>query len=158
MQAAETELPEGPGPEEIMAWLNSRFADLAWVSAEGNQFCFVAQERRMPFLTLVKDDPSETIAGLSRPGVFRLNLGLGRESFEARFGPRPGGTIADGPAETGFDYARLDLLMPHPTYGRMYWVGILNPSRQSFTALAPLLDEAHALAVRKQARAAKVQG
>ncbi len=39
--------------------------------------------------------------------------------------------------------------MPHPVYGRQYWVCVINPSVATFAALQPLIAEAYALAVAK---------
>ncbi len=40
--------------------------------------------------------------------------------------------------------------MPHPVYGRMYWVCVLNPSKATFAKeVQGLLAEAYALAVDK---------
>jgi hypothetical protein len=70
---------------------------------------------------------------LARPGVYRLNIGLGKESFQ-----RLVGSMQDP------DYRALDRLMPHPVYARQHWVAILNPSRAMLDAtVMPLLTEAH---------------
>ena len=45
--------------------------------------------------------------------------------------------------------------MPHPVYGRMYWVCVLNPSDETLeTKARPLLVEAYELAVSKYNRQA----
>ena len=45
--------------------------------------------------------------------------------------------------------------MPHPVYGRMYWVCVLNPSDETFaTKVQPLLAEAYDMAVVKYTRLA----
>ncbi len=94
-----------------------------------------------------RDGPNDAAARLSRPGVYRFALGIGRGAFERRFGavpPRPpkGGALR----LPDHDLTRLDALTPHPVYAWMSWVQILSPSEQSFTKLAPLLDEALGLA------------
>jgi hypothetical protein len=78
---------------------------------------------------------------LARDGVYRLNIGLGKESFQRLVGP-----MADP------DYAAFDRLMPHPVYARQRWVGILNPSHDTVRELVlPLLTEAHdRLAARRE--------
>ena len=48
----------------------------------------------------------------------------------------------------------MDKLMPHPVYGRMYWVCVLNPSESTFETIRPLLDEAYEIAVKKYERLA----
>ena len=73
-------------------------------------------------------------SNLSRPGVFRLNIGaLSRETFR-----RLVGDLADP------DFTELDTLLPHPVYAKQRWVAILNPSARSFEEIVkPLLAETH---------------
>jgi hypothetical protein len=72
-------------------------------------------------------------AGPVRPGVFRLNIGVGRETFERLVGSM------EAP-----DYAALDRLLPHPVYARQLWISILNPSDATFRdVVLPLIAEAH---------------
>ncbi|MDQ6670726.1 MAG: DUF6194 family protein [Chloroflexota bacterium] len=100
--------------------------------------------RRFPFATIVtKDYPDDREANLDRPSVFRLNIGVSKGTYAGLFGD----------AETGYDYAALDRLLPHPVYGRMHWVCVLNPSPTTFESLRPLLAEAYELAVARQTRA-----
>lgn len=89
------------------------------------------------------DGPNDRSSRLSRPGVFRLALGLRAPTYEQRFGPHParppkGGVVA----LDGYDPARLDLLMPHPVYAWMSWVQVLSPSRERYAEIAPLVEEA----------------
>ena len=87
------------------------------------------------FATIVWTDAFDmgNPSDLARPGVYRLNIGLGKESFQ-----RLVGSMQDP------DYRALDRLMPHPVYARQHWVAILNPSRAMLDAtVMPLLTEAH---------------
>ncbi len=44
--------------------------------------------------------------------------------------------------------------MPHPVYGKMYWICVLNPGDALFQqSVRPLLAEAYDLSVRKHAKA-----
>lgn len=104
--------------------------------------------RRLPFATIVtKDygDPDNT-SHLDRPDVFRLNIGLSRDTFDAHFGGSRG---EDG---TDYDFAALDRLMPHPTYARQSWVCVLNPSPATFEAVKPLLADAYAVVAARHGR------
>ena len=35
--------------------------------------------------------------------------------------------------------------MPHPVYGRMHWICVVNPSEATFETLMPSLAEAYAI-------------
>ena len=82
-----------------------------------------------------------------RPGVFRLNIGVGRETYDSLFDPA---------AE--HDFTALDRLMPHPVYGRNHWVCVLNPGEATFESLRPLLTEAYDRAVERHTRSTRGAG
>ena len=42
--------------------------------------------------------------------------------------------------------------MPHPVYAPQAWVCVLSPSVETFQTLKPLLEEAYAMAVDRQAK------
>lgn len=106
--------------------------------------------RRHPFATIVVKDYGEfdNASQLDRPGVFRLNIGVSRDTFRALFGYLPGKEIS---RRAAYDLAALDQLMPHPVYGPQSWVCVLNPSPTSFEAIKPLLAEAYSIVVKRYA-------
>ena len=96
--------------------------------------------RRFPFATIVTKDYGEfdDRSNLNRPDVYRLNIGLSKETFASLF-----------PAGGEHDFTALDVLMPHPVYGANHFVCVLNPSASTFENLKPLLAEAYEIAVRR---------
>lgn len=104
---------------------------------------------RMPFATIVtKDyDGFDTASNLNRPGVFRLNIAVGRTAFEERLGHPP------TPSEDA-DHTAIDTLIPHPVYATQAWVAILNPGSATAELARSLLTDAHTLAVRRHRRRA----
>jgi hypothetical protein len=124
------------------------------VSGDGTFFIYdpdrdLDPARTFPFATLVTSDAYDQASNLDRPSVFRLNVGVSRETFNALFGADTAAPDADETAETSYDYTALDRLMPHPVYAREHWVCVLNPSTETFESVRPLLAEAHARAVRR---------
>src|SRR5262249_39289236 len=130
------------------------------VVASGNSFYFynpdpnVPPDHKFPWATLVtSDDVYDQFSNLNRPSVFRLNVGVSKETFRALFGnpDLPKGSTAEFDAsQSEFDFTALDRLLPHPVYGRMYWTCVLNPSAETFeTKVHPLLAEAYQMAVSK---------
>jgi hypothetical protein len=106
--------------------------------ADDNTFFFHGADNKFPFATIVtKGNEFDSASNLDRPGVFRLNVGVGKETFRALFGEQE-------PA--GPDFTALDKLMPHPVYAKMYWVCVLNPSDKTFATVKPLIAEALSLA------------
>jgi hypothetical protein len=78
----------------------------------------------------------------ARPGAFRLNIGVGRETFER---------LVDSIGEP--DYAAFDEVLPHPVYAKQRWISILNPSAATFRdVVMPLLTEAHDRLAAQRAR------
>ena len=142
----------GPDPDRITRYIIETYPD-ATVTRTLNAIFFSCDESGWPnFATIVTTDEHDTWEGgpppraaLSREGVFRLNIGLGAQTFARIVG-----------AQRDPDYAALDVVMPHPIYGAQHWIGVLNPSDATFERLKPLIDEAHArvakAAERKSAR------
>lgn len=97
----------------------------------------------MPWATIVISDVNDAASDLDRAGVFRLNIGLTRSRFAE--------LTEQTPAP---DFTAVDVLMPHPVYADYGWVCVLNPER-TWPTVETLLDEAHALAVRKHDTAAQ---
>lgn len=108
-------------------------------------------DRQIPFVTIVTGDRHDSVSELHRPGCYRLNIGLTKATYTTRFGPAPTRRDADGVLETGFDYAAVDAVMPHPVYASQHWVCVLNPGPATLETVRTLLAEAHGFAVRKHA-------
>jgi hypothetical protein len=134
-----------PGVEVLVASKEGGAPEIAW----GDSFFIydptgsAVESRRLPFATIVNRDYGEfdNASNLDREGVFRLNVGVDRETFNQLFG--------DGGEH---DFTALDLLMPHPVYGRNHWVCVLNPSVATFETVKPLLANAHAQAQQRFGR------
>jgi hypothetical protein len=116
----------------------------------GDTFFFTASQRdvdptrRQPFATIVTKDYGDfdNLSQLDRPGVFRLNIGVSRETFQTLFGYLPGKESAKS-AE--YDYTALNKVMPHPVYAPQAFVCVLNPSPETVETVKPLLAEAYSI-------------
>jgi hypothetical protein len=76
-------LPTGPDPEAITRVILERYPETVVAEALGATF-FSLDEKHWPnFATIVTTDEHDEGApsDLARPGVFRLNIGVGRETF-----------------------------------------------------------------------------
>lgn len=117
--------------------------------ADGDYYFFYdpkngqAVERLHPFATLVTGDRHDQASNLDRESVYRLNFGVGRKTYESLLGPRPSWPKEGYVVETGHDFMALDRLMPHPVYSPQSWICVLNPSRETFESIRPLLAEAY---------------
>ncbi|MEU8424594.1 DUF6194 family protein [Micromonospora sp. NPDC048835] len=139
-----------PGVEQVVASEEDGSPEAAW----GDRFFFVGPDRRQPFATIVEHDVPgfDEAAELDRPGVFRLNVDLGRTEFERLFGFPPK-AFEDHRHE--FDFARLDTLAPHPGYALHGFASIVMPGPHLLPEVDRLLTIAHDRAVRRHGRAAR---
>jgi hypothetical protein len=138
----------------IVQYITDTFDAVHVHNANGTYFFFYGEDRMLPFATLVTSDAHDQASDLNRPSVFRLNVGVGKDTFLSLFGSRPSPPGESGVVNTGHDFTALNQLMPHPIYGHLNWVCVLNPSDATFQTVGGLLAEAHSLAVARQARRA----
>jgi hypothetical protein len=140
-----------PGVAAMMASRDSGAPEVAW----GDWFIFYDREgedppdRRFPFATIVTKDYEgfDNFSQLNRPGVFRLNIAVGRHRFEDLIGYPP---AEHAKHQSRFDYTALDRLLPHPVYGSQAWVSILNPAGRTSEQARSLLMEARARATERR--------
>src|SRR3954464_10404025 len=98
-----------PDPDEITTWITTTYSDTV-VGRALNAMFFSLDESHWPnFATIVTTDEHDmgTPSDLARPGVFRLNIGVGKATFE-----RLVGSIREP------DYTALDTVLPHPVYAK----------------------------------------
>lgn len=118
----------------------------------------IPPDHMFPWATLMVNDVNDPFSDLDRPSIYRLNIGVSKATFQAMFGTEKRSTsmkqAGQGePVFSGYDYKALDQVMPHPVYGQMYWVCVLNPSGTTLeTVVRPLLDEAYAMAREKYSK------
>lgn len=107
-------------------------------------------KHQLPFATIVTKDYGDfdNSSNLNRPDVFRLNIGVSRDTFQALFGYSPSEFSM---RSSDYDFAALDRLMPHPVYAPQSFVCVLNPSPETFEAAKPLLAEAYSRAAARYA-------
>lgn len=97
------------GVDATTATAESGAPEIAW----GDTFFIFDPDRKLtgaqqfPFATLVTKDYDEfdNASNLNRPGVFRLNIGVGTDVYESLFGPVAPDHLAGG----GRDFARRSI-------------------------------------------------
>jgi hypothetical protein len=133
-----------PSPASITRHIVRTYPETDVVTIPGATFFSLDPERHFPnFATIVENDDHDQASDLSRPGVFRLNLGVDRVTFERidrEAGPEP-------------DHTVFDVLLPHPVYARQRWISILDPSAATFhSVVIPLIALAHDRLAAQRAR------
>ena len=132
-----------PGVAVETASQASGAPEVAW----GDSFIYFDTEpdlppdRRFPFATIViKDYPGwDEFSDLSRDGVFRLNINVGRGRFQDLIGYPPAQFASHQAAP---DYRALDTVLPHPTYGQQAWISVVCPGPRTSDLARTLITEA----------------
>jgi Family of unknown function (DUF6194) len=125
---------------QITEYITKTFEGVDVVVASGNRFFLYDPDHKFPFATLMTNDDNDSASNLNRPSIFRLNIGIQKKTFDSM-------TFA-----ADVDFTVLDQLLPHPVYGKMSWVCVLNPSDKTFQTVKQLLAEAYDLSVQKYAK------
>jgi hypothetical protein len=139
-------------PIEIVRDVSDRLEGVAPKASWGETSLFYNPGQLLPngvyFCTIKEHDgANDQSSKLDREGVYRLAIGLTRDSYQRLFGARPGRPPKGGVVETDDDFAALNVLMPHPIYGWMGWAQVLSPTFETYTEVFPLIQEAHGAAV-----------
>jgi hypothetical protein len=137
-------LPDGPDRDEMIQLIRLACPEAVVATIDSAAF-FSLDDKHWPnFATVVWTDEHDEgePSNLARPGVYRVNVGVDRETFQ-----RLVGSIEDP------DYAAFDQFVPHPVYAKQRWIAILNPSHATVREiLMPLITQGHArLSSRKSA-------
>lgn len=140
--------------KNVVEHMCSLFPGLRVVDAWGEQSLFYNPDgilkRGVYFCTIKeKDGQNDSASFLNRDTIFRMSFGISKKSYTALFGTLPVRPVKSGVINTFTDFTRLNEIMPHPVYGWMAWVCILNPSQEKFKELEPLLRESYALVIKK---------
>jgi hypothetical protein len=129
------ELPDGPDLDEMLQLIRGSFPDAVVATIDGAAFFSLDAKHWPNFATVVWTDEHDvgTPSNLARPDVYRVNVGVGRETFQHLVG-----------GVTDPDYAAFDRFVPHPVYAKQRWISILNPSHETARErLMPLIAAGH---------------
>jgi len=124
----------GPSPETIVDHILQTYPETDVVEAMHSWFFSLDPEKHWPnYATIVTTDEHDQASDLARDGVFRLNLGVDRETFDR---------IAA--AEPDPEFTAADRLFPHPVYAAQRWISIVNPTETTWReTVIPLIALAH---------------
>jgi hypothetical protein len=130
----------------VVDYIIKTFPGVETTTSFGYTFFFYRSDRKLPFATLASSDNDfDRISNLDRPGVFRLNIGISKQTFQSLFGTAKVDVIR-------YDFTALEVIMPHPHYAQQYFICVLSPSEATFERIRPLLAEAYDIAVRRYTR------
>lgn len=141
-------------PDFILNYLLKSFHGLKIINAWGEISVFYNPDnllkRGIYFCTLKeKDGENDRASNLNRIGIFRMNFGVSKNAFQDIFQAVPKRPTKGNFIEGKYDFQALDTLTPHPVYGWMAWVSILNPSIQSLEELKIIIEESYRICIEK---------
>jgi len=119
-------------PKDIENYIIKNFEGVIPKSSWGETSFFYNPNKALPngvyFCTIKEQDgKNDKASSLNRDNVFRFSIGISRDSFyklfETKFKRPSKGEII----KSDFDFKTLDTITPHPIYGWMSWICILNP-------------------------------
>lgn len=124
----------------ITRYITSTFEGVETTVNLGYTFFFYRDDHMHAFATIASNgNEYEQVSRLDRPGVYRLNIGVSRETFRSLFGTGKVDTSA-------YDFTALDVILPHPDYSSQNFICVLSPSEGTFEKLRPMLAEAYEVA------------
>ena len=128
------------GVLELAPQSGSEYPPISW----GDHFFYFAPDgqvpsNRQPYATIMtKDYPGDDASRLDPDGRWRLNIHVGTLAFRELLGGSPSEI---GDAVT--DFGAVDVVIPHPLYGGLGWVSIVNVGPATTDAAVRLLRTAH---------------
>ena len=141
-------------PKEIINQITSNFEGVVPKTSWGETSLFYNPGKALPngvyFCTIKeKDGDNDKSSDLAREGIYRLSIGISKETYEEKFGSKPKRPAKGCIVDTGHDFTDVNVITPHPIYAWMSWVCVLSPSTKTFAKVSPLIEEAHGNAVLK---------
>jgi hypothetical protein len=111
--------------DDIRDWIQSELEDVEVDDSTADLYFLRGSETKFPFATIVThDDVHDYSSRLNREGIYRLNFPTDKETFQSLFPEIRGKADLQN---TSFNYQASDVFFPHPIYGAMRWVSVINP-------------------------------
>ena len=97
-----------------------------------------------------KDGENDRASNITnREGIYRINMGIRKETFIKLFRNIPERPKAGEIVKMEYDFTKTNVILPHPVYAWMSWICILNPTKDTFEELKPLINESYEYAREK---------
>jgi hypothetical protein len=141
--------------EKIIEQILNNYLDLKVDNNWGEKAIFYNPEdifaKGAYMLTFKENDgKNDSASFLNREGIYRLNLKISHKSFIDLFKYIPNRPKAGEVVDTKHDFTKINELMPHPVYGWMTWVCVLNPTNETVEMLFKegLIEDAYQAAIK----------
>lgn len=141
-------------PDEILEYCLNKLEGTVLINSWGERGIFYNPDNKLKrgvyILTVKeKDGENDRSSKLNRENVYRVNLGVYKDTFKEIFDIIPKRPVKGGIVDMDYDFSATNQILPHPVYGWMGWICVLNPSEKTFEELKPLIQEAYEYAKKK---------
>ena len=141
-------------PNDILSYCQMNLKDVVLVESWGESGIFYNPNgvlNRGVYVLTVKEKDGDHDKGsmLNRDKIYRVNVGLRKQTFIKQFGDIPKRPPAGTIVKMDFDFTALDTIIPHPVYAWMGWVCVLNPSEKTFEDFKVMIQESYEFAIEK---------
>lgn len=138
----------------LIARINANYPDLNEDKNWGERGLFYNPERQFSKGAYVltfkeKDGKNDSASNLSARNKYRLNLKVSKTTFIKLFKYIPKRPVAGKVIEGSYNFTQLNTIMPHPIYGWMTWIGVINPTLKTIEMMEQegMFEEAYQAAV-----------
>ncbi len=141
-------------PDDILKYCLDNFDGLVEVNSWGERGIFYnpggVLKRGVYVLTIKeKDGDNDRASRLDREDVWRVNIGVRKQTFRTLVGELPQRPSKGCNVDMPYDFTAKDVIMPHPVYAWMGWICALTPSETTFESLKPYILESYEYAKEK---------
>lgn len=141
-------------PDYILQYCLENLQGTVLVESWGEKGIFYNPDRKLKrgvyILTVKeKDGENDRSSDLNRENIYRVNLGVHKETFAEMFGALPKRPEKGGIVDMPYDFTEINNIIPHPVYAWMGWICVLNPTEMIFEELKPFIQEAYKYAREK---------
>lgn len=144
-------------PDKILEYCLNELEGTVLVSSWGERGIFYNPDGKLKrgvyILTLKeRDGENDKSSNLDRENIYRVNLGVRKNTFIKMFGSIPKRPSKGAIVDMEYDFSVTNQTLPHPIYAWMGWICSLNPTEKTFEELKSLIKEAHGYAKEKHSK------
>ena|SRR5690606_13273242 len=123
--------------QKIESYITESLENVQRLESLGYSLFFYGNDHILPFVSIAKSDNEyDGVSNLNRDGVFRVNIGVSKETFNRLFND----------PKKEWDFTKLNSFMPHPHYSAQHFICILNPVEEKLEETIAFISEAHLIA------------
>lgn len=126
--------------QNIESYITESLENVQRLESLGYSLFFYGNDHILPFVSIAKSDNEyDGVSNLNRDGVFRVNIGVSKETLNRLFND----------PKKEWDYTKLNSFMPHPHYSAQHFTCILNPVEEKLEETITFVSEAHLIAKKR---------